>query len=284
MKTPNNRKEQGNMKNGVTVRQISEMKAQVSAVELDKSVHAHTSIAAMRRHRDFTSAKAGNTIAALNLVRDLSRQERITRLGEQHPGAMVVPVLGTERTGINMLPLAFAKFIGSLAGLQVETGIVQINKTHHTDSDAMHRLLNRPEFSGTVIAGQDYIVIDDVITSGSTVQALRLFIESHGGKVVAFSALAGSFSIITGSSLEIDLTKETINALDTKFGLNAFASFICQAGIAQTPEELTNSQARYLLSFGTLNSIRTRIAPQHHQFSFQTTRSTPQTQMTLAFA
>ena len=284
MKTPKERKEQGNMKNGVTVRQISVMKAQVSAVELDKSVHAHTTIAALRRHRDFTSAKAGNTIAALNLVRDLTRQERITRLGVQHPGAIIVPVLGIERTGVNMLPLAFAKFIGSLAGLQVETGIIQTNKTHHTDSDAMHRLLHRPEFSGTVIPGQDYIVVDDVITSGSTVQALRLFLESHGGRVVAFSAMAGSFSIITGSSLEINLTKETINALDTKFGLNAFASFIRQAGIAQTPEELTNSQARYLLSFGKLDTIRARLSPQHHQFRFQTTRSSPQNQMTMAFA
>lgn len=272
------------MKNGVTVRQISELKAQVSAVELDKSVHAHTTIAAMRRHRDFSSAKAGNTIAALNLVRDLTRQERITRLGAQHPGAVIVPVLGIERTGVNMLPLAFAKFIGALAGLQVETGIIQSNKTHHTDSDAMHRLLHRPEFSGIVIPGQDDIVVDDVITSGSTVQALRLFLESHGGRVVAFSAMAGSFSIITGSSLEINLTKETINALDTKFGLNAFASFIRQVGIAQAPEELTNSQARYLLSFGKLDTIRARLTPQLHQFRFQATRSTPQNQMIMAFA
>ena len=272
------------MKNEMSESRNHLMQAQVSTVQHDKSVLAHTSIAAMRRHPGFTAAKAGDPIAALSLVRDLTRQERITRLGHDHPNAIIVPVLALERTGVNMLPLSFAKFIGSLAGLHVETEIVQLNKTHHTDSDAMHRLLHRPQFSGIVIPGQDYIVVDDVITSGSTVQALRLFIESHGGRVVAFSALAGSFSIVTGSSLEIALTQETLHAIDTKFGLNAFAAFLRQAGVAQSPEDLTNCQARYLLSFGTLDAIRTRIAPQNHQIRFQTTRSASLAQLNFAFA
>ncbi len=280
------------MKSAVTSGQISQLKAQVSAVEqvfpeqsrMNSSVLAHTTIAAMRHHPSFTSAKAGDPIAALSLIRDLARQERITRLAAQHPTAIVVPVLAVERTGVNMLPLAFAKFMGSVGRLRVETGILQINKTHHTDSTAMHRLLHRPEFSGNVMPGQAYIIVDDVITSGSTVQALRLFIESHGGKVAAFSALAGSFSFITGSSLEINLTQETIHAIDTKFGITAFAALLRQTGIAQTPEELTNCQARYLLSFGSLDAIRNRITPQHSQFRFQD--SGPQTvgQLTLAFA
>lgn len=272
------------MKSAVTSGQVSELKAQVSAVEQVTSVLAHTTIAAMRRHPSFTAAKAGDPLAALSLVRDLARQERITRLAVQHPSALIIPVLAVERTGVNMLPLAFAKFIGSIGHLRVETGILQVNKTHHTDSSAMHRLLHRPEFSGNVIPGQGYIIVDDVITSGSTVQALRLFIESHGGKVLAFSALAGSFSFITGSSLEINLTQETIHAIEAKFGLNAFTALLRQTGIAARPADLTNSQARYLLAFGSLDAIRNRIAPQHRQFRFQTPRQDPVGQLTLAFA
>ena len=280
------------MNSGVTVRHLNQMKAQVSTVKQAcpergrriNDVLSHTSIAALRRHPQFTAAKAGDPIAAFAVVRELTRQERITRLASEHPGAIICPVLAIERTGINMLPLAFAKFAGSVGGLRVETEIVQINKTHHTDSDAMHRLLNRPEFDGIVIPGQAYIVVDDVITSGSTIQALRLFLESHGAKVVAFAALAGSFNIITGSSLEITLTEETLHGLETKFGIANFTQFLRQHHIAQAPAELTNCQARYLLSFRNLDSIRNRIAPQHSQVSIEKTRSTSHRQMMLAFA
>jgi hypothetical protein len=147
----------------------------------------------------------------------------------------------------------------------------------------MHRLLHRPEFAGTVAAGQSYIVVDDVITSGSTIQALRLFLESHGGRVVAFSALAGSFNIIGGSSLEIELSEETLNAIETKFGIPAFTRFLQQAGIAQAPEELTNCQARYLLAFRNLDSIRARIAPQDHQGRLEDARRAS-AQLTFALA
>ena len=260
----------------------TQKKIEVTAL-LDHAI-AHTTIAALRRHPSFAAAKAGNPIAAFAVVRDLARQERISRLASACPGAVICPVLAVERTGVNMLPLAFAKFAGSIGGLDVETEIVQTNKTHHTDSDAMHRLLHRPEFAGTVAAGRSYIVVDDVITSGSTIQALRLFLESHGGRVVAFSALAGSFNIISGSSLEIGLTEETLHALETKFGMPAFTQFLQQAGIAQAPEELTNCQARYLLSFRNLDSIRNRIAPQDHPFRIEETRSVACGQMTLALA
>ena len=271
------------MKRSVTVG-IQIRKAQVPSGKLAQSALAHTTIAALRRHSRFTQAKAGSPVAAFEVVRDLCHPERITRLAAEFPGAVVVPVLALERTGVNMLPLAFAKFMGALGRFPVETEILQINKTHHTDSDAMHRLLCRPEFTGPVVAGQSYIVVDDVITSGSTVQALRLFIEAHGGRVVAFSALAGSFSIITGSSLDIAITGDTLHAIEAKFGLSAFSAFLRQARIAQAPEELTNSQARYLLSFRSLDSIRARLAPQHDRGRFPHAGHPHAQQLTFALA
>src|SRR3990172_594237 len=100
-------------------------------------VLAHTTIAALRRHPEFKAGKAGNAAAALAVVRDLVKQDRIQALSQACPEAVICPVLATEQAGVNMLPLAFAKYSASLGGLGVETGILQVNRTCHTGAKAI---------------------------------------------------------------------------------------------------------------------------------------------------
>lgn len=250
---------------------------------------SHTSISALRHHPAFTDAKAGNHSAALDVVQTLAHPDRARSLLDTCPGAVLVaPVLAIERTGVNMLPLAYAKWLASLQTpprASWTPSIIQSNVTHHTDADAIHRLLYRPEFSGPVEPGRPYIVLDDVITSGSTVQALRLYIERHGGHVIAFTCLAASYSTITGSSLQITPTENTLHALQIKFDSAALETLLRETGVADYLSELTNCQARYLLSFRSLDTLRDRLLTRHHSHSLQATRhplTTPQ--MTFAFA
>ena len=244
----------------------------------------HTTIAAMRRHPNFAAAKAGDGAAAVALVRDLTDARKVRALAAAHPGAILVPVLAVERTGVNAIPLAYVKYAAHITGLAVEMGILQTNRTHHTDAGAIHRLLARPEFDGAPRPGARYIVADDVITTGSTVQALRLFLERWGGEVVAFTALAGSFSPLSGSSLQVTITEDTRHAIEAKFGFAAFARLLRELAVADAPAELTNSQARYLLAFGSLDAIRNRLASPAGRYHLEGHRQGPQAQLTLALA
>ena len=54
--------------------------------------------------------------------------------------------------------------------------------------------------------------------------------------------------------------------------------------IADAPAELTNSQARYLLAFGSLDAIRNRLASPAGRYHLEGHRQGPQAQLTLALA
>jgi hypothetical protein len=216
-------------------------------------VYHFTSISALRRHPKFNAAKAGDISAAKVVIRTFVQAKHI-HLSD----VVLIPAIAVEASGVNMLPLVMAQYIGKVAKLRVETEVVQVNKTHHTDANAVHRLLHRPVFEGDVTPGMSYIVIDDVVTTGSTVQALRLHIERQGGHVKGFIVLAGSFNMIMGSSLVIDQTEETREELQSKFGAE-LDTFLRATGIAGSSAELTNSQARYLLSFKSLDTLGARL-------------------------
>jgi len=42
-------------------------------------------------------------------------------------------------------------------------------------------LLNRPVFDGTISRVYNCVILDDVVTQGGTVSALRRFIKENGG-------------------------------------------------------------------------------------------------------
>jgi len=79
------------------------------------NVFQMTTVSKMKSHRDYQAAKSGDAIAAANV------------LGQRHPNAIVVPVHAQEASGKNQLPSLFARMIGELAGLSVDTEIVQSN-------------------------------------------------------------------------------------------------------------------------------------------------------------
>ena len=118
----------------------------------------------------------------------------------------------------------------------------------------MHRLFAQPEFDGPVVAGAEYIIVDDHITQGGTVNALRDHIESHGGKVVAVSALT-----LSQNSSILSPRKETLDELKAKWP--DIDRLLADAGIAESARALTESQARYILKFSPV-TFRNRAAAQ----------------------
>jgi hypothetical protein len=100
----------------------------------------HTSIGFIRNHGNrelFMQAKAGNEIAAVELVRKCIKKDKISSLRNQYPDAVLLPVLAKERTGYNVIPLVYAKVMSSISGLKINEEVYQINSPHHTGACAM---------------------------------------------------------------------------------------------------------------------------------------------------
>ena len=79
--------------------------------------------------------------------------------------------------------------------LQLEAiagGVVQTNKVGHTRAPAFQRLVTPAAFDGPVIAGADYVLVDDHVGLGGTLANLRGYIEVHGGSVIAITTLTES--------------------------------------------------------------------------------------------
>ena len=99
----------------------------------------HTSSSVARHHPDFLAAKQGDFDAAIRLVDDLVKDEKVIDVATRFPEAHVAYIHRQNGTGINMIPAAFAaKF--SAAGMTVEDDIIAITNVSHTDASDVARL------------------------------------------------------------------------------------------------------------------------------------------------
>ena len=217
-----------------------------------------------RKHEDLHKrAKAGSLGAAMDLVNSIigpatikgkpnPKWDSIRSLALDYPGATLVPVQAEEATGHNMIPFAYAYKIYEMTGLKMNKTIKQVVRAKHTGSDALWRMTHRPEFIGNVMRGHTYIIIDDHVTMGGTLNELRKHIQDRGGKVVAATTLTASrFSDI------LSLRQGTLEKLAAKFGKD-LGKELHEAGIANVPAELTEAEARYLLKLSP-DTLRDRL-------------------------
>lgn len=204
----------------------------------------HTSISYLRRHPEFMDAKNGDIIAAQLTVNKCVKQNRIEDLRNQYPNALLLPVLGQ-----NKLPLALAQAIG----LPICHDVYIVHIVFRKFLSAIQRLIHKPTFSGKIQKDVDYILVDDVITQGGTISALREFVISKGGNVVAVVALAyaiGSHSLAPAKRYTVEIL--------VKFGAHIIL-LLKKLGIATKIHELTNSQVKYLLRFSSIGNIIKKI-------------------------
>ena len=118
----------------------------------------------------------------------------------------------------------------------------------------MERLLHKPRFCGLINEGESYIIVDDIVTQGGTVSALRQYVLSKGGSVAAIVALAYS----VGSGV-IAPNPARLHQLIEKFEYSCVLGIIRSYGIANDLHEMTNSQIKYLSRFNDIERLTTKI-------------------------
>jgi len=206
--------------------------------------YGHTSIAYLKRCLGFVYAKNGDMNAAIYIVERCVKVNRINDLEEKYPDSILLPVIN----GRNVLPLALAQKIN----LPVWENVFLVSTVPRKNLLAIQRLLHKPVFIGYIQKGLDYIIVDDIVTQGGTISALREFVIARGGRVVAVVALA--FSI---GSHYIAPTKEILIRLFLKFG-NVLYKLELE-GFIGSFAELTYSQIRYLIKFSSVQNIYSKI-------------------------
>ncbi len=153
----------------------------------------HTSSAVARHHPDFKAAKHGDFQAALRLVDELVKDEKIAMIARQYPNAHIIYNHKIQGDGINMIPAAYAARFSAI-GMTVEHDIIAVTNVSHTNASDISRINKRMRFEGHVNRGADYILLDDFITSGAELRDLRDYVNSQGGNVVAMTTFGhGSF-------------------------------------------------------------------------------------------
>jgi len=183
--------------------------------------------------------------AALMVASLSVKLQRIKELRNKYPFAILLPIMGR-----NKLPVALAL----LTGLNVCFSVHEIQTIKRKELSAMERLLYKPQFCGSISPGNDYIIVDDIVTQGGTVSALRQFILSNGGFVVAITALAYSI----GSGIIAPIPERVCQLVD-KFEYSYMINILRSYNMANELQEMTNSQIKYLTRFKTLERIVKKI-------------------------
>lgn len=190
----------------------------------------------------YNAAKAGDRQAAEQLIVPLLKYDKLQSITQAHPGAIVVYPHAEESAGRNKIPAAYANALveaGAEQGLELDTSIIQANKLGHTGADTRHRTIMRTRFSGEVQAGRDYILVDDVYTSGATMRDLKDYIESKGGNVVFITTMAkgriGTLRVVPTAAEKQALRDQGITGQQLR-----------QYGITNSIENLTANEAASL--------------------------------------
>ncbi len=202
----------------------------------------------LKAHRAYRAAKAGDEVAAVEVVRDLA----VPLLAAVQRGALpadyYVAPHAREALGDNAIPQVLATACAAVASASVDNAIVQSSRVYHTGADAMERLALRPVFEGEVESGRSYCLVDDVTNLGGTLAELADFIQLHGGRVVGLAVLVNA-----GRIKDLHPPKKVVTELSDRYGRNL------ETLISVTPEALTANEANYLIGFRSLDEIRNRI-------------------------
>lgn len=221
----------------------------------------HTSSAVARHHPDFKAAKQGDFQAALRLVDELVKDEKIAMIAKQYPNAHIIYNHRIQGDGINMIPAAYAARFSAI-GMKVEHDIIAVTNVSHTNASDISRISKRMRYEGHVNKGVDYILLDDFITSGAELRDLRDYVNSQGGNVVAMTTFGhGSFGKLKDIQIDEAYKQKLGDAGITDYDLRKYgiASGIgcLTLGEAAKLARMVNSRAKTKTSqvFGRMQRI-----------------------------
>jgi adenine/guanine phosphoribosyltransferase-like PRPP-binding protein len=215
----------------------------------------HSPESRAKGHPEYAAAKGGDLRAADVLSSELVSSvavEQVARMVEGRPVELVA-IHALESAGVNEIPAALATVLSRLLGLPVNSSMVQLNSVGHTGADGFRRLANQALFSGTVVPGASYFVVDDFVGQGGTLANLIGLISSQGGHVLGATVLTGK-----PYSAKLAPDEAQIQALRAKHGPDLEKWW--QQSLGFGFECLTRSEARYLDNTADAQTIRDRLA------------------------
>lgn len=217
-------------------------------------------LGALKAEPEYQAAKSGDPQAALSLVSKLISQEAVEQvrelIGSRTP--TIVPVSAIETAGNNQIPLAMANAFGQELGLPVEYGIQQANKVSRTGAGIDHRLAFQPSFTGDVEPGREYLIMDDTLSVGSTIAALKGHIENRGGKVLGAAVMTAH-----EGALNIVIKPAMMEAIRHKHGERMDQYWKEEFGYGI--DKLTQGEAGHLRKAPDVEHIRDRIVAARNQ-------------------
>jgi len=208
----------------------------------------------LSKQPEYTAAKAGDKAAALAIAERQLTTESVEQIraiiGDRKP--LVMPVRAVEASGTNMIPLAFATVLADRLGLEVGKGVGQADRVFRTDSGADHRLAFNPSFRGEVEPGREYIVVDDTLTMGGTLAALRGYLENRGGSVLcAFAATAHV------GAVKMPVKQAMLDGIEKKHGSAMNDMWMEEFGYGI--DQLTQGEAGHLKAAASVEAMRVRL-------------------------
>lgn len=206
------------------------------------------------RHPLYPEAKIGDPKAADGLIEDVLSTISVGALDEMlgSEGLRLLAVHAVEAAGMNAIPRVFARRLAQKFNLQLDTGIIQINRVTHTKADGYHRLALPAVFDGAVRVA-NYVLIDDFVGQGGTFANLRGHVEAQGGRVTGAISLAGK-----NRSAQLRLSGTTLQKLREKHGNQLEEWWVSTFGYGL--DRLTESEAGYLFRSDDFVTITTRLA------------------------
>ena len=217
-----------------------------------------------RQYPEYTAAKAGDAVAAANLVDSLVDEAGTARVRalisevSESGQTLLVSAHAYERQGVNAIPAALAKLLSERLDIPFRITVVQVNIVSHTGADGYGRLARRPRFEGDVDKGREHVMVDDFVGQGGTLANLRGWIEQQGGKVVGAVVLTGK-----PYSAKLNPSQEQLHELRQRHGPD-FESW-WRENFDHSFDCLTQSEARYLARSPDVDTIRNRLAAARHE-------------------
>jgi hypothetical protein len=198
-------------------------------------VIVHTTVAKLKAHPDYALAKAGDPSAAIRLAAELVKPDKVSVPIVD----AVVPVMQPDAGRKNAIPIAVAALLARQLGLEPIQDITQTNDVAHTDANAASRILGQPMFAGKIRPYARVLIVDDVVTFGSTIANLRGWIHQQRALAVGCTCLAAAFG-----STKLRPPQSIMEQLDQRH-------YHAHRDLAETigffGECWTNREARFLL-------------------------------------
>jgi hypothetical protein len=184
----------------------------------------------MKSSPQYHLAKSGDIDAAQRLVNqtvpDCSVFQNLT--------GFVCPV---QKPKGNSIPMALALLMSANSKLTLSDSVYLQHTSH--GSSMVERLYYQPFFSGHVIPG-NYIIVDDVYTTGQTLKSLKRFLESKGANVT------GVWCLGAGPSTQFEPNRLLVKMLLVKFpSISNYFDI----------DSLTVPQIQYLLRLSSINRL-----------------------------